>query len=159
MSEKILNKEAAEDLVRSTSGIKLNANQFTELTSESALALSKFLGDVLELNSIEQLSQEVAKSIAEFSGSFLCLNGLKEISDEAIKELGNFRGEHLQLQGLSKANAIVIKTLCEINQRQEHTHYRVTLRLPNLNPANELTDIIIKYDWDRVEIGSWVHQS
>ena len=58
MSEIILNKEAAEDLVSSTSGIKLNADQYTELTTESALALSKFLGDVLELNSIEQLPQK-----------------------------------------------------------------------------------------------------
>ena len=153
MSEKILNKEAAEDLVSSTSGIKLNADQYTELTTESALALSKFLGDVLELNSIEQLPQKVAKSIAEFSGSFLCLNGIKEISDEAIKELGNFRGEHLQLQGLSRANEKVINTLCLINQRQTHTHYNPTIRLPELNPSDKLIEVLFSYQWDRIEIG------
>ena len=152
MSENILTKQIAIDLVKNSCDI-LNANGYTKLSAESAFELSKFLGDELQLNSISELSREIAKDIAEFSGSFLCLNGLKEISEDAIKVLGTFKGEHLQLQGLTCASETTIEILCDINQRQEYTYFKPTLRLPKLNPPNEVIELLTTYEWDILELG------
>jgi len=152
MSENILTKEIAIDLVKNSCDI-LNANGYTKLSAESAFELSKFLGDELQLNSVSELSREIAINIAEFSGSFLCLNGLKEISEDAIKVLGSFKGEHLQLQGLTCASETTIKILCDINQRQEFTYFKPTLRLPELNPSNAILQILTAVEWDILELG------